>query len=485
MDTFVQLGTGITIMASLILSGFLTKENFSSIPSETAMPKNDENPESGSSIFMNFYKKKGADYKLFEYLQKLKLYNYIPIWNGLYKSDTSRDLNMSRKLSPVILVPGLGATPIFAKWDKNSSLSVKTLDDTGNFEKGDVWSCNQSQNSWKDIWGPILSGLDSYCWAENIKVSIDNGSIIDSEGVNTSTDEFGSLEFISEDYMSTLIEALVAKGYKNGDNLFGAGYDFRKIGSKSEIDNWCYRLTNLIERSCSEQGQPATIIAHDLGSVITNYFLVNAKKEWKDIHIKSFISICGTFGGTPKALRAVLSGSNGSKVFNDAAKTFSGLCLMLPDSNIYGNNPLIHLNGVSYTSHDIPKLLKDDSEELINMYKLCKDVREKSMKAPGVQVFILGGDGVNTESSYNYKKSLSDNPQKNYPYYQLDLPSSQRFNYPDYFIGDGTMPKFAQEYPIFWSKTQKEPIYFQFFEDAEHVDILSMYEPIKYLLDVI
>ncbi len=158
---------------------------------------------------------------------------------------------------------------------------------------------------------------------------------------------------------------------------------------------------------------------------------------------------------------------------------------MLPDQNIYGNNPLIHLNGVSYTSYDIQKLLKIDSEELINMYKLCKDVRTTAMKAPGVTVFILGGDGVNTESSYNYKKSLTDEPEKNFPYYQLDLPSSQRFSYPDYFIGDGTMPKFAQEYPIFWSKTQREQIFFQFFEDAEHCDILSMYEPIKYLLDII
>jgi hypothetical protein len=66
----------------------------------------------------------------------------------------------------------------------------------------------------------------------------------------------------------------------------------------------------------------------------------------------------------------------------------------------------------------------------------------------------------------------------------LELPFNRKFNYPDRFTGDGTMPKFALEYPIWWSKNQIQPVYFQFFTGMEHTKILSTMEPIQYILNV-
>jgi lysophospholipase-3 len=483
----LQLGTGIILIMSLVIGGRLTanKESFTEIESDLSMPINKDSPESGTPLFLNFYKKMGTDFRLFEMIKRFGMNNLQPAWNGVYTDDKTRSLYTTQKMTPIIIVPGIGATPIFAKWNRESSASVKSLDPSGDFEKSDVWSCNQVQTTWDKIWGPVLEGIESNCWGENTKVTPNKNKIINSEGVITTTNEFGSLEFLSDDYMETLIKALKSKGHTEGNNLYGAGYDFRKIGSVDEINEWCLKLTKLIEISCSDQGNKAIIIGHDLGSVISNYFLVGRKQEWKDKYIKSFITVSGTFGGCPKAIRTLLSGSKESKVFNDTVKNFSGLSLMLPDPDIYGDNPLVHLNGVSYSSRDIPKLIKNVSEEALSIYNICKEVRSKSMKAPGVPVYTLCGDNINTESSYKYNNSLTDNPKKNYPYYQVDSPESRTYNYPDYFVGDGTMPKFALEYPIFWTKNQKEPIFFQFFEAAEHTDILSMYEPIKYLLSVL
>ncbi len=105
--------------------------------------------------------------------------------------------------------------------------------------------------------------------------------------------------------------------------------------------------------------------------------------------------------------------------------------------------------------------------------------------APSVTTYVVCGDDLRTENSYKYNMSLIDNPEKNYPFYQMDLGFNQKFNYPDYFVGDGTVPKFALEYPIFWTRSQTEPVYFQFFVGAEHTKILSMYESVKYIINVL
>ncbi len=487
MENIIQLGIGFGLITALIL--YHKKEGFGSefnMPSVKSMPKNNVSSDSGLPLFLNLYPKFGQDFKLFDLIQKLKLNNSIPMPNGIFKKGSgSRNLLMSKKLPPIIIVPGLGASPLYARWNKPSSGNVQTIDSSDNFQESDAWSCKQVQDSWVQIWPPTTEGLSSYCWVDNIKVVAKQNKIVNSDGVSTAVQEFGSLEFANEDYMTCLIEALEAVGYQKGVNLFAACYDFRKIGDPTEIDSWCMSLTKLIEQNCAMQENPAIIIGHDLGAVIANYFLVNALPEWKNKFISKFISISGTFGGCPKALRTILSGNSGTtNNFNEATKTSSGLSLILPNFKIYGNNPLIHFNNITYSSKDIPKLVETVSEEASKILKISEKVRDISMNAPGVEVHILAGSDVDTESSYKYTMSLVNEPEKDIPFYQLELPFSQKFNYPDQFQGDGTMPNFALEYPISWSKSQSQPVYFRFFTGMEHTKILSSFESVSYILNV-
>jgi hypothetical protein len=490
MENFIQIGAGLIVITALILSnqkeGFASEE--SQIASVGAMPRNNIPANSGLPLFLNLYPRFGPDFRLFDLIQKLKLNNSSPIWNGIYKpGSSSRNLENSKKLPVIILVPGLGASPLYARWNKSSGSSVQTVDGSGNFQSSDAWSCKQVQDAWVQIWPPDIDGLESYCWADNTKVITRENKIVNSSGVNTATQEFGSVEFANDEYMATMIEVLEAVGYQQGNNLFAACYDFRKIGDPIEIDAWCLSLTKLIEQHTYLQENPAIIIGHDLGAVISNYFLVNAMQEWKDRFIDKFISISGTFGGCPKALRAVLSGVStpgNTHNFNSVIKTSSGLSLMLPNPKIYGDNQMIQFNQLTYSSRDIPKLIETVSEEAAKIMKISEKVRDISMKAPGVEVHILAGSDLDTESSYKYNMSLVNEPEKNAPFYQLELPFNQKFNYPDRFTGDGTMPKFALEYPIWWSKSQQQPVYFQFFTGAEHTKILSTFEPISYILKV-
>jgi hypothetical protein len=508
MDTFKQyfpMGAGIIALIGLSMESVITSKkdefgNTISIGSIGSMPLNREPAESGLPLFLNFYPQNlGQDFELSDYIQRLKYEEggntTIPrgVFNKTGYGQFNRTLFETKKLPPVILIPGLGATQLFARWNKDSTEMVKTVDQAGVFEKSDSWACKQVQDQWSKIWYPNTDGLANYCWSDNTRVlPTEDGSIANVEGVSTITQEFGSLDFANPAYMSTLIETLEAMGYVQGENLFGAGYDFRKIGDQKEFDAWCLSLTSLIERSSKLQEHPCVLIGHDLGSVVTNAFLVNGVPQWKKNHIKSFVSVSGTFGGCPKALRVMLSGSDGhfsgkqeDNNFGNTVRNFSGLSLMLPRKEVYGDNPLVHFNEISYNSYDIPKLLNNVSPEAEKVNKINEKLGEKSMMAPGVPVYIMGGDDINTESSYKYRGSLINNPVKNYPFYQLDLPSSQKFSYPDYYSGDGTMPRFALEYPLFWAKSQKEPVFFQFFTGAEHTKILSMNGPMRHIVGII
>lgn len=486
MDNVVQIVAGLIVILTLVFQN--KKENFEPIiPSIGSIPKNHISSNSGLSLFLNLYPKFGTDFKLFDLIKRLRLNNTSPVWNGIYqKGSEIRNLEESKKLCPIILVPGLGASTLFARWNKSSSEMINTVDSSGNFQRSDAWSCKQVQDSWVQIWPPDVDGLASSCWSNNVKVTAKGNSIVNVSGVNTTISEFGLIDFANDDYMANLIETLEAAGYKKGYNLFGACYDFRKIGDPKEIDAWCLSLSKLIEHNCSIQENSAIIIGHDLGAVVSNYFLVNAMQEWKDRFINKFISVSGTFGGCPKTLRAILSGVSvpgDANNFNNAVKTNSGLSLMLPNPKIYGDIPLIEFNQVTYTSMDIPKLIESVSPDAFKIMKISEKVRDISMNAPGVEVHILAGNNLDTESSYKYNMSLVNEPEKNAPFYQLELPFNQKFAYPDRFQGDGTMPKFALEYPIWWSKYQQEPVYFQFFQNEEHTKILSSYVPVTYILN--
>ncbi len=146
---------------------------------------------------------------------------------------------------------------------------------------------------------------------------------------------------------------------------------------------------------------------------------------------------------------------------------------------------MVHLNGVLTYSYDLPELLKKVSDDAATVYKNTEEIRRKSMMAPGVTTYIMAGNELNTENSYKYTRALTETPEKNYPFYQVELPASQKFSYPDYYNGDGTMPKFALEYPIFWSKHQPQPVYYQFFVGAEHSKIMSMEGPIKHIVSIL
>jgi hypothetical protein len=74
-----------------------------------------------------------------------------------------------------------------------------------------------------------------------------------------------------------------------------------------------------------------------------------------------------------------------------------------------------------------------------------------SLKPPNVPVYIIGGVNLPTESSYMFQYSLINEPVRNYPMNSQFGPNNNQFLFPENFNGDGTIPRFALEFPLTWS----------------------------------
>jgi hypothetical protein len=61
---------------------------------------------------------------------------------------------MGKRRNPVIIVPDLGTSKIFAQWDRPNTLDVKRLDAYGNFEISSRWRCREVQDKWVPLWFP-------------------------------------------------------------------------------------------------------------------------------------------------------------------------------------------------------------------------------------------------------------------------------------------------------------------------------------------
>jgi hypothetical protein len=465
----------VIIVIILIIGIFYTRKSFDGLSTVSEAFENLElgsmsgfgfqKMESGSPLFVNFYSPQfGSDHALSNALRKLKMF--------FQAQPRTPELMNAQDFGriPIIIIPSIGASKIYGRWNKNGSDYVKTLDAYGNFETSDKWKCKDVQDSWTNLWFPQdKDGLAEYCWSEVTKIDTASGTLANQQGVSTAVNDMGSLDFIKG--YDTLIRALNDIGYINGITLFGANYDFRKFTTDANM--YYAALTNLINKL----GSRCIIIGHGLGACIANNYLVSMDPSWKNDKIAAFFSISGTYGGIPKALRVFLSGEKlpndkESQLIRDTAINWDSLQMLMPSKTMYGQSNLVSNNGLYYNASKIPELVSMAGSSIPqNVMDTVKSFSEKALLAPGVPVYIMAGVGRYTESSYDYD-SLGTS------FDSVDVKHD--------YTGDGTVPDFVPK-KIYdaWNASQSKPVNFKTYQGLEHLEIMSVQEPIGDILNTI
>lgn len=279
-------------------------------------------------------------------------------------------------LHPLILIPGAGGNQLEASLTskyKSTSLWCKKW-----------YPLKKDSEGWFRIWFDLSVLLAPFtkCFNQRMKLYYQThlDDYYNAPGINTRITHFGStksllyldpnLQKITA-YMEPLVKALQEVGYRDGENLFGAPYDFRyslaaeghpsHVGSKFLND-----LKGLVESaSNSNGGKPVILVSHSLGGLYVQQLLCRNAKSWSQKYIKHFIALSTPWGGTVEQMRTFASGNTlGVPLVNpllvrEEQRSSESNMWLLPSPKVFSNKTLVTTPNAAYSAHDIPKFLKD------------------------------------------------------------------------------------------------------------------------------
>jgi hypothetical protein len=429
-----------------------------------------------------------ADFKLNGLIRRLKMESNTPtLTNGNKRALVGEKgaIGIGPAKNPILFVPDIGGGKVYTRWSKpdGSTKSAKKLDAYGTFQETSKWSCKDTETEWKTLWFPEDTvGLTRYCWQDLAKIRFNEETqdISNTEGVATKAEKMGSMNFETDIY-NVLIEMLYAMSYVEGSTLFGASYDHRLILSRKEFLEWSSGLKSTIEASVKSNGRTAILMGHGFGAVLLNLFLGRQSIEWKNEFIACFITLNGSFGSVPKAVRVMLSGDtlpdkSDQDLIRNGLFGSSGLSLLCSENYNSGRNSkeLIVYNDEIYhnSGKDILKIIEKAAGTLFSpsapkIYEIMEPVKRASVQNPGVTVHIFNGSGIDTETSYVYNDLLSD------PVSVL------------YTNGDGTVPEESLDIPIKWADMQSQSVTYKKYNKAGHSMMLKLYDPMLDLSNII
>jgi len=330
---------------------------------------------------------------------------------------------------------------------------------------------------------------------DNLALTFDSdGNYSNTAGVNIRPTDFGGIEGVAyldyafgipvvfTGYYNNVIKSLEHVGYKPGENLFGAPYDWRYPAPYTGTVGWYAMFQELIESAYTQNGNlPVHVITHSMGGPTALYFLNSMPQTWLDTYIKSFIPIAAPWTGSPKALRAILSGDNfglsflgidilGKMGIRNIARQAGGVIELIPNVDLNTmNSTFVNVKGTNYSIADFPALFNvAGTPSTADVYATTQTIVQ-NLHAPGVPVYCAYGYGVNTEVFYEY-------PDANF---DKDPIIS------DNDLGDGTVPLYSLQECNRWTSQQSQPVNVKEFNLVGHSDILKNDDFLQYLLSIV
>ncbi|KAL3860806.1 hypothetical protein ACJMK2_010873 [Sinanodonta woodiana] len=374
---------------------------------------------------------------------------------------------------PVILIPGDGGSELEAKLDKPSAPHSFCLLKTQNFFT--LWLSLEELTPWV---------ID--CFVDNMRLVYNNKThkTSNSPGVDIRVPGFGDTDtvewldpsrFSVTSYFSQIVTAMVSWGYTRGKSVRGAPYDFRK--APNELDDFFQALSDLIEDTYRHNNNTKiVIIGHSMGNPITLYFLNQKSQPWKDKFIRSHISLAGVWGGAVKTLRLMASGDNLGvpivkpiNVRREQRSMPSTAWLMPSDAFWSSSETLVSSPMRNYTVNDYSDFFTDI--DFKDGYLMRKDTENliHPLKAPGVELHCLHGNQVNTPGRLIYTNTTWHDSEPDV------IPDD----------GDGTVNIRSLKGCLTFQGKQVQPVHYQIFPKAEHMEILQNEDVIAYIKGVL
>ncbi|XP_047090071.1 lecithin-cholesterol acyltransferase-like 1 [Lolium rigidum] len=333
---------------------------------------------------------------------------------------------------PVVLLPGNTCSQIEARltdaYEPPSAFCAA--------RKGDGrWSL-----LWKNITAP---DAEVPCFADQLRLVYDQaaGDYGNAPGVETRAVSFGSTRgFLADDpeplmselCMGKLVEALEREGYRDGETLFGASYDFRHAPAPAgqanrELSLFRRRLRALVERaSRANGGKPVILVSHSQGGYFALDFLRWSPLPWSRRFVKHFVMASTGAGGFVLSMQGLAASiiSSSSSVSSPApadvlslpsvGRTFASTFTALPSPIAFRDDtPLVVTRNRSYAARDMPAFLAAAGQPpySVQLYETRALPVAVNLGAPVVPVTCVNGGGVPTPERLLFRDGRRNAPE--------------------------------------------------------------------------
>lgn len=255
-----------------------------------------------------------------------------------------------RSARPIVLVPGFAGSRLITRRNVNHPHTGRPQNDFINL--------NVFDRTWKDMFelkiDPITSNLNicddievhDFCGVEGIRNLCDDCHSID----RVISKMIGTQNMIDKSYnyryFDEFIVNLEANGYRSRIDMFGAPYDFRKIGVREYLELYVCRFKTLLESSYDINGTAAVIVAHSIGALVVYIMLTEYLEPiWKRKYIDRFVSVSAPYGGCSISVKTSLSGYPKLRFLKDkymsVMQRSTGMSLAFPNEFGYKTGDVI------------------------------------------------------------------------------------------------------------------------------------------------
>jgi lysophospholipase-3 len=336
----------------------------------------------------------------------------------LSKHWTSRS-GLPRPLPPVVVVPGYASNELDARLTElyRTSSSPRCA-----ARRGQGWFRLYLNHT------ALEDPAELRCFAEQMTAVYDaasGGDYRNVPGVETRVPYFGSTRAFrypdpdrrNFSYMDTFLSRLERVGYRDGETLFGAPYDFRYAvappGHPSRVgDAFFARLKGLVERASRlNGGQPVTIVSHSFGGTLAHQFLLRRPLPWRRRFVRRFVPVAAPWGGVVLGMFTLVSGNNLGLPFVDPAalrseyRSLQSSLWPLPSPSVFGAaQPLVTTRSRAYTAGDMAGFLGDiGMGDAVGPYESrVLPLFRRELPSPRVPVACVVGVGVDTPEMLAY-----------------------------------------------------------------------------------
>ena len=412
----------------------------------------------------------------------------------IYKEAVLDDLNIQENYqvrnnrNPVIFVPGIGGTQLVSQntdWSKFKECSFYQKFD------GTIWlglnpnsggTCNAS------IFKPAYDQTNNTVKTNSATTIKVNGKLGSFDSCNCFNDTAFCLAGLTE-YAKKFKKALENVGYKEMEDLFAVGYDFRlvpHIGNYNlenfedygkegnHFGRFFLNMKQIIDQAYLRNKKKVFLVCHSMGGLLTNVFLnvcrrvLGNKKlrfdntdttwnDWVDKCIGGFIPVAAAFDAGSKGLKAMLTGYDPgvnigtNSYWRSVERTLMGNILLIPMiKESYRDDTTLIINNVVEPQNDEYKKIDDIIGEyssinklliefgltdVLNIYKNMLDIKLLALHDPKVDTYLVYSNGLDTEAGG----------------YEYDKDEKGKINFDKlkamyYTTGDGTVPESIFKY---------------------------------------